>query len=290
MLAWLKAMDDRLETRFEARMEALEAIVRQSNELNRRAYEKSTRRLDDFEAVSRTDNGSVRIKLDTLVKRVDHMASEHSVLLAKVEQVAAALRDSHRSMPTGSTVTVGRLPLCSQESLSNFLDRFKSDKDCQQQTVDGLIKICGRSAKDTIRSILSRILGPPLILQFTYSGAAKNKMSFSGSPLHAVFCGRFTFVSRRSEAVRQHPHLRNVDDDVVRNTVIEWFHGSRDRYGGVRGKRKDVVQGGFLDLLNSANTETATLHACEPSTSEYEKPSILEGIDPKYNDHSLNEQ
>ncbi|VDN12680.1 unnamed protein product [Dibothriocephalus latus] len=73
-------------------------------------------------------------KLDMLVKRVDHITSEHSVLFAKVEKVGAAVLDSHRFIPTGSMATVGRFPLCSQEGLSHFLDRFKSDKDCLQQT------------------------------------------------------------------------------------------------------------------------------------------------------------
>ncbi|VDN39942.1 unnamed protein product, partial [Dibothriocephalus latus] len=115
MLAWLKAMEDRPKARFEARMEALEAVVRQCNEFKRQAYDKITKRLDDFEAV------------------------------------------------------------------------------CRQATT-------------------------------------------------------------MYEAVRQHPNLRNVDEKVVRHTVIEWFHGSRDHYSGVRGKRKDVVQGDFLDLLNSDDT------------------------------------
>ncbi|VDN33425.1 unnamed protein product [Dibothriocephalus latus] len=187
-----------------ARFEALEATVRQSNEL--------------------------------LVKRVDHIAAEHSVLLAKVEKLGAAVLESHRSIPACPMDAVGSLPLCSEDSLAHFLQGFKSEKDYLQQTVDGLIKIGGRDEKDIIRSILSRILGPPLILQFTYSRAAKNKMSFIG------------------KAVRQHPDLRTVDEKFVRNTIIEWFHGSRDRYGGVRGKRRDVVHGGFLELLNSEDT------------------------------------
>ncbi|VDK47937.1 unnamed protein product [Dibothriocephalus latus] len=101
-----------------------------------------------------------RARLDMLVKRVDHIAAEHSVLLGKFEQLGAAVLDSQRSIPA-----------------------------------------CSMAA-----------------------------------------------------AVRQNQHLRNVDENVIRNTVIGWFHGSRDRYGGMRGKRKDVVQGGYLDLLNSEAT------------------------------------
>ncbi|VDN08886.1 unnamed protein product [Dibothriocephalus latus] len=75
----MKAMEDR----FEARFEALEALIRQRYELNRHAYNTITKRLDDFEAVNRPDNDYVRSKLDMLVKRVDQIASELSVL-AKV--------------------------------------------------------------------------------------------------------------------------------------------------------------------------------------------------------------
>ncbi|VDN10990.1 unnamed protein product [Dibothriocephalus latus] len=122
MLAWMKAMEDCLE--------ALEALIRQSNELNRRASDKIT------------------TKLDMLVKRVDHIPSEHSVLLAKVEKVGAAVFDSHRSIPTGSMAAVGRLPLCSQESLCHFLDRFKSDKDCSKRNPPILL-----NARQVLRSI-----------------------------------------------------------------------------------------------------------------------------------------
>ncbi|VDN16924.1 unnamed protein product [Dibothriocephalus latus] len=115
-------------------------------------------------------------------------------------------------------------------------------------------------------------------------------MSFCGSPLYAIFCGRFIFVSRRSEAIRQHPDLHNVDENVVRNTIIEIFHGSRDRYGGVRGKQRYVFHGGFLELLNSEDTEPANLDEFRASTSVYEQPSIPEECYPKYDDQSLNEQ
>ncbi|VDN14487.1 unnamed protein product [Dibothriocephalus latus] len=136
MQASMKAMEARPKAGFEARFEALEAFIGQSNELNRRA-----KRLDDFEAVNRLENDCIRTRPDMLVKRVNHIAAEHSVLLGKVEQVGAAVLDSHRSIPTCSMAAVGRLPLCSQESLSHFLERFKSDKDCLQQTSMALASI-----------------------------------------------------------------------------------------------------------------------------------------------------
>ncbi|VDN20681.1 unnamed protein product [Dibothriocephalus latus] len=67
MQAALKATKTRLVAHIDVRFEALEATVRQSNEL--------------------------------LVKRVDHIAAEHSVLLAKIEKLGAAVLDSHRSIP-----------------------------------------------------------------------------------------------------------------------------------------------------------------------------------------------
>ncbi|VDN39088.1 unnamed protein product [Dibothriocephalus latus] len=146
MQAALKAMETRLEARFDARFEALEAIVGHSNELNWRAHDKLT------------------ATLDMLVKRVNYIAAEHSVLLGKVEQLGAAVLDSQRLIHACSMGAVGSLLLCSQKSLAHFLQRFKSEKECLQKTVrlcsnsfltgylqvDGLLKIGGRNVKDII--------------------------------------------------------------------------------------------------------------------------------------------
>ncbi|VDN11020.1 unnamed protein product [Dibothriocephalus latus] len=104
----------------------------------------------------------------------------------------------------------------------------------------------------------------------TVGGRSPKKLIRHIQGVHEVW---WKLLACRSEAVRQHPHLRNVDEEVLRNTVIEWFHGSRDRYGRVRGKRKDVVQGGALDFLNSEDTEPAEYEA---GSSHYEHPFITE--------------
>nr|VZI27459.1 unnamed protein product [Spirometra erinaceieuropaei] len=45
-----------------------------------------------------------------------------------------------------------------------------------------------------------------------------------------------------ADAIRLNPIFGDCGHEMVRKTVIDWFHGSRDRYGG-RAKRQKAIGG-----------------------------------------------
>nr|VZI26738.1 unnamed protein product [Spirometra erinaceieuropaei] len=50
------------------------------------------------------------------------------------------------------------------------------------------------------------------------------------------------FVRNILSAIRLNPIFGDCGQEMVRKTVIDWFHGSRDRYGG-RAKRREAIGG-----------------------------------------------
>nr|VZI30911.1 unnamed protein product [Spirometra erinaceieuropaei] len=80
-----------------------------------------------------------------------------------------------------------------------------------------------------------------------------------GSPLFSVL----------SDAIRCNEQYRSCHSEVIRQTAIEWFHGTRDRYGG-RAKRRRVADMGSLEHSTSSFELSQTISEdTEPAVDEH---------------------
>nr|VZI31148.1 unnamed protein product [Spirometra erinaceieuropaei] len=132
------------------------------------------------------------------------------------------------------------LPLCTAEAYEDFVRRLTTvvelaDKavcvylfDCSQ--IRQLAMVGGRSVKDFVRNLLTALIGPPLCNTFCWRGGSKEKRSFLACPLFSIV----------NDAIDQNPRFSNCNREVLRLTAINWFHGSKDRYGGRSRRRRNI--------------------------------------------------
>ncbi|BHF62453.1 hypothetical protein SprV_0200543500 [Sparganum proliferum] len=114
--------------------------------------------------------------------------------------------------------------------------RVASKRRIRQLAVVG-----GRSEKDFVRNLLTALLGPPLCYTFCWRGGSKEKRSFLACPLYSILNGRSTFcLLAHTDAIGQNLHFSNCNREVIVLTAINWFHGSKDRYGGRSSRRRNV--------------------------------------------------
>ncbi|BHF62519.1 hypothetical protein SprV_0200550100 [Sparganum proliferum] len=165
-----------------------------------------------------------------------------------------------------STVLVGPrppalpLPLCTKDAYEDFEGKLNHDADFREEVMKQLVSVGGRNNREFVRNNLNKLLGPPLCRDYCWSGSV-GKQSFVGSPLYALLCGKFSSFVNSSDAIRLNPTVGGCGHEMVRKTVINWFHGSRDRYGG-RAKRRETIGGTSEDtrcptLPPSEDTEPA---------------------------------
>nr|VZI51808.1 unnamed protein product [Spirometra erinaceieuropaei] len=80
----------------------------------------------------------------------------------------------------------------------------------------------------------------------------------------ATYC----LFSVLSDAIRCNEQYRSCHSEVIRQTAIEWFHGTRDRYGG-RAKRRRVADMGSLEHSTSSFELSQTISEdTEPAVDE----------------------
>nr|VZI48931.1 unnamed protein product [Spirometra erinaceieuropaei] len=106
--------------------------------------------------------------------------------------------------------------------------------------------------EESVDEVNVALLGPPLCQTFCWAGS-NDKKSFVGSPLFSVL----------SDAIRCNEQYRSCHSEVIRQTAIEWFHGTRDRYGG-RAKRRRVADMGSLEHSTSSFELSQTISEDTP--------------------------
>uniref|UniRef100_A0A0X3PYR9 DUF4806 domain-containing protein n=2 Tax=Schistocephalus solidus TaxID=70667 RepID=A0A0X3PYR9_SCHSO len=139
------------------------------------------------------------------------------------------------------------LPLRTVEAYEDFTQRLAADDDVFMRTAKQLALVGGQSPKEYIRKVMSNLLGPPLCTQFTWS-RARTKKRFVSSPLFAVF----------HESIKLNALCRNCSREGLEKIAMEWFHGTRDRYGG-RTKRRQAARYVSTGSSNTSSCPSPTL-------------------------------
>nr|VZI51703.1 unnamed protein product [Spirometra erinaceieuropaei] len=155
------------------------------------------------------------------------------------------LGDNRRALQAVSFVSKEKppllqLPLRTAEAYKDFLTKISLDNEIVQETAKHLSTVGGRTEKEFIRNLLTALLGPPLCRSFCWAGS-NDKQSFVGSPLFSVL----------GDTIRCNEQYRSCHSELIRQTAIEWFHGTRDRCGG-RAKRHRTAD--MVSLENSATS------------------------------------
>nr|VZI05932.1 unnamed protein product [Spirometra erinaceieuropaei] len=199
-------------------------------------------------------------------KKLDFLSEEMVWVKTHTQDIEAKQADNRRALHAVSFVSkvkppILQLPLRTAEAYKDFLAKIGSDNELAQETVKHLSTVGGRTEKEFVRNLLTALLGPPLCQTFCWAGS-NDKKSFVGSPLFSVL----------SDAIRCNEQYRSCHSEVIRQTAIEWFHGTRDRYGG-RAKRRrvaDMVVGVAFELHDTWKTAYTLKKLKDENTEEYQ--------------------
>nr|VZH93485.1 unnamed protein product [Spirometra erinaceieuropaei] len=130
------------------------------------------------------------LQLNSISKKVDNIAHNQTVLLEELRQYRSLMVEKVGQIHA-STVVVGqrpptlRLPLCTKEAYEDFVGNLNDEADFRKEVMKQLASVGGCNNKEFVRNLLSKLLGPPLCLNYCWGGSM-GKQSFVGSPLYAL--------------------------------------------------------------------------------------------------------
>ncbi|BHF58440.1 hypothetical protein SprV_0100139200 [Sparganum proliferum] len=194
--------------------------------------------LDDIRGNTRGRLGPWPVPPTALRKKVDFLSEKAIWLENNFKDMKGMLADTRRALQTVNFVSkekppVIQLPLRTSEDYDDFVSKVGMDREIFDETIKHLSTVGGRTEKEFIRNLLTSLMGPPLCQTFY---AIRNNSQYRGS----------------------HP-------EIIRQTTIEWFHGTRDRYGGRAKRRRTADMGTLEGSLSSQEYSVSISEDTEPA-------------------------
>ncbi|XP_063065646.1 uncharacterized protein LOC134457567 [Engraulis encrasicolus] len=142
-------------------------------------------------------------------------------LQVKVDHIIRLLQSRHTPGPA-EAITLPMLPLGSAEELSIFDNKLKTDGVFRLKVIGQLSLAGGKSVKDTVWRVCSRVFTHQLATQLNWCGRGQ-KTGIKARPIHQVILG----------AVMANPAAPSTEAEVE-TAIKNWLRLSGDREGGRR--------------------------------------------------------